>query len=163
MATKEQGTNLFEAGKKTSYQPSAPPSQLFRVCKQLFYETSVLSCRKVTAVCFDNAYVMNRYLKEGEMSLEQRKAIRLLFCQYMSCKTTLKKFNDLREIIQRTEPKGFGEAGGLIRSAVSPRIVVTEERSLNKTPELDRAILSVHTGQIGGNTIMTVAPELTRC
>ncbi|KAE9979440.1 hypothetical protein EG328_000852 [Venturia inaequalis] len=110
-----RGTNPFEANKHPFHQPYTPPSQLFRVCKQLFHETSVLSCRRVTALCFDNAYVMNRYLKEGKMSLAQRNAIRVLFCQSMPCKTTLKKFNGLREIIQWIGSSGVGKHDGFIR------------------------------------------------
>lgn len=102
-----KGKNLFTQGWETPTQaaPSPPPTQLFRVCEQLFHETSILSCREVTALCFDNAYVMNRYLKEDRMSLEQRKAIRVLFCHNMPCKTTMKKFSGLKEVIMWTKPK----------------------------------------------------------
>ncbi|QDS77782.1 hypothetical protein FKW77_005374 [Venturia effusa] len=112
-----RGTNPLVTGSSTPNNnlPTTPPSQLFRVCKQLFHETSILSCRLVTALCFENEYVMNRYLKEGRISLEQRQAIRVLFCHTMPCKTTLKKFSGLKEVIMWTGPKGFGQLGGLAR------------------------------------------------
>lgn len=88
------------------------PTQLFQVCRQLFLETAGFSQESVTALSFVNEAVMKRYLiKEGRMSLEERRAIRILYmprCWVGVASQVRKKFSGLKVVIRQswTMPDG---------------------------------------------------------
>lgn len=75
------------------------------VCRQLYHETALLP-HCLNTWSFENMHVMDKYIiKENKMPLQQRRAIRTLWCKERIPKALQQKLGGLEVIIWKIGPK----------------------------------------------------------
>lgn len=74
------------------------------VCRQLYHETALLPHR-LNTWSFENMHVMEKYIKENKIPLQQRRAIHTIWCKERIPKALQQKFAGLEVIIWRVGGK----------------------------------------------------------
>ncbi|CAN8103180.1 unnamed protein product [Discula destructiva] len=91
--------NLWEAASASQNAAEARLTLLSGVCRQLYHETALLP-HMLNTWSFESIHMMERYiLKESRMSLQQRRAVEILYCKDRLPRDLRNKFKGLKVIV----------------------------------------------------------------